>query len=65
MYEKRREFAIIDCSCAGENILPAAEALGRGAVRTAAYLYKNRMDVVRKTLNILICECDPCHRRGG
>lgn len=51
-YEKKAEFAIIDSSCASQNILLAAEALGLGAVWTAAYPEKERMDFVRKTLNI-------------
>ncbi len=46
------EFAIIDSSLAGENILLAAEALGLGAVWTAAYPDKERMDFVRKALGI-------------
>jgi nitroreductase len=51
-YEKKAEFAIIDSSCASQNILLAAEALGLGAVWTAAYPEKERMDFVRKMLNI-------------
>jgi len=51
-YEKKVEFAVIDSTCASENILLAAEALGLGAVWTAAYPYNDRMDFVRKTLNI-------------
>jgi nitroreductase len=51
-YEKSTELAIIDSTCASENILLATEASGLGAVWTAAYPYKDRMDVVRKTLNI-------------
>jgi nitroreductase len=51
-FENRTEFAVIDSTCASENILLAAEALGLGAVWTAAYPYKDRMDVVRKALNI-------------
>jgi nitroreductase len=51
-YEKNLELAVIDSTCASENILLAAEALGLGAVWTAAYPYKDRMDIVRKTLNI-------------
>ena len=51
-YDKRMEFAVIDSTCASENILLAAEALGLGAVWTAAYPYKDRMDVARKVLNI-------------
>ena len=51
-YEKSLELAVIDSTCASENILLAAEALGLGAVWTAAYPYKDRMDVARKVLNI-------------
>lgn len=46
------EYAVIDSTCASENILLAAEALGLGAVWTAAYPDNVRMDFVRKTLNI-------------
>jgi nitroreductase len=45
-------FAIIDCTCASENILLAAEALGLGAVWTAVYPNKELMDFVRKELGI-------------
>ncbi len=51
-YEKSREFAVIDSTCASQNILLAVEALGLGAVWTAAYPDTGRMEVVRKTLNI-------------
>ncbi len=51
-YEQQVELAVIDSTCASENILLAAEALGLGAVWTAAYPYKDRMDFVRKTLSI-------------
>jgi nitroreductase len=51
-YDGRKEFAVIDGALAGENILLAAEALGLGAVWTAAYPYEDRMDVVRKVLAI-------------
>jgi nitroreductase len=51
-YEQKVEFAVIDSTCASENILLAAEALGLGAVWTAAYPYNDRMGFVRKTLNI-------------
>lgn len=51
-HDKMVEFAIIDSSVAGENILLAAEALGLGATWTAAYPYKDRMDIVKKTLSI-------------
>lgn len=42
----------LDCSAAAQNILLAAEALDLGAVWTAAYPYKDRMDVVRQNLQI-------------
>lgn len=45
-------FAILDCTCASENILLAAEALGLGAVWTAVYPNKEIMDFVRTALNI-------------
>ena len=51
-YEKRFELAVIDSTCASENILLAAEALGLGAVWTAAYPYDDRMEVARKILSI-------------
>jgi len=51
-FQGKTEFAIIDSSCASENILLAAEALGLGAVWTAAYPEKDRMDAVRKLLSI-------------
>jgi len=51
-YERNLELAVIDSTCASENILLAAEALGLGAVWTAAYPYKDRMEIVRKALNI-------------
>lgn len=51
-HESSREFAIIDASCASENILLATEALGLGAVWTAAYPDQGRIDHVRKVLGI-------------
>jgi len=51
-YEGLKELAVIDSSLAGENILLAAEALGLGAVWTAAYPYEDRMNIVRKVLGI-------------
>ena len=51
-YEGSKEFAVIDSTCASENILLAAEALGLGALWTAAYPDESRMDAVRKTLGI-------------
>jgi len=47
-----KEFAILDCTCASENILIAAEALGLGAVWTAVYPNNEHMDFVRKELYI-------------
>lgn len=47
-----KEYAVIDASLAAENILIAAEALGLGAVWTAAYPYDDRMALVRSTLGI-------------
>lgn len=38
----------VDCSAAAENILLAAHALGLGAVWTATYPYRDRMDVVKE-----------------
>jgi nitroreductase len=46
------DFAIIDCTCASQNILLAAEALHLGAVWTALYPNTGLMDFVRKELNI-------------
>lgn len=38
----------VDCSAAAQNILLAAHALGLGAVWTATYPYRDRMDVVKE-----------------
>jgi len=46
------EYAVIDATLASQNILLAAEALGLGAVWTAAYPYPERMESVRSILNI-------------
>ena len=46
------EYAVIDSTLASENILLAAEALGLGAIWTAAYPYPDRMESVRSILNI-------------
>ena len=51
-YGRSREFAVIDSTCASENILLAAEALGLGALWTAVYPDEDRMDAVRKKLGI-------------
>lgn len=42
----------VDCSAVTENILLAVEALGLGAVWTAAYPYKERMDVVSRNIGL-------------
>lgn len=46
------EYWIMDCSAATENILLAAEAIGLGAVWTAAYPQPDRVEAVVKILNI-------------
>ena len=46
------ELAIVDCTCASENILIAAEAMGLGAVWVAAYPYEERMAHVRNVQHI-------------
>ena len=51
-HKKFLEYAILDPALASENILLAAEAMGLGAVWTAAYPYPDRMDVVRIILSI-------------
>lgn len=51
-FEGSMEFAIIDCSLAGENILLTVESLGLGAVWTAAYPDAKRMSAVRNVLGI-------------
>ncbi|MDR0676469.1 MAG: nitroreductase family protein [Elusimicrobiota bacterium] len=45
-------FWITDCSAATENILLAVEDLGLGGVWTAVYPDNNKIDAVRKELNI-------------
>ncbi len=47
-----RQYVIIDCSAATENILLAAEALGLGAVWTAAYPRPEREAWVREVLTL-------------
>ena len=42
----------LDCSAATQNVLLAAEALGLGAVWTAAYPYEDRIDVVRQNTGL-------------
>ena len=54
--DKDRQFAprhwVCDCSAATENILLAAHALHLGAVWTAVYPERERMDVVRQACHI-------------
>ena len=51
-FQKKVEFAILDASCASENILLAIEALGLGGVWTEAYPDVDKMIHVRKVLGI-------------
>lgn len=51
-HDKMLEYAVIDASCAAQNILLAAEALGLGACWTAAYPRQDRMVYVRRCLGI-------------
>jgi nitroreductase len=47
-----RDYWIMDCSAASENILLACHALGLGAVWTAVYVDKERIASVRRILHI-------------
>ncbi len=47
-----KDYWVMDCSAASENILLAAHALGLGAVWTAVYVDKERIASVRNILNI-------------
>jgi len=47
-----KDYWIMDCSAASENILLASHALGLGAVWTAVYVDKERIENVRNILNI-------------
>lgn len=51
-HDQSLAFAVIDATCASENMLLAAEALGLGALWTAAYPNHDRMAFVRQTLQI-------------
>jgi nitroreductase len=46
------EYAVIDSTLASQNILLAAEAIGLGAIWTAAYPYPDRMESVKTILQI-------------
>lgn len=47
-----KDFWVQDCSAATQNILLAAEAIGLGAVWTAAFPSDERMKTVRKVINL-------------
>ncbi len=49
---RESDFWVVDCSAATENILLAIESLGLGAVWTAVYPDKERIETVRKLLKI-------------
>jgi nitroreductase len=51
-HKQMAEYAVIDSTLASENLLLAAEALGLGAIWTAAYPYPDRMKSVSSILNI-------------
>ncbi|RPI05751.1 MAG: nitroreductase family protein [Ignavibacteriae bacterium] len=51
-HKQLAEYAVIDSTLASQNILLAAEAIGLGAIWTAAYPYPDRMHSVRTILNI-------------
>ena len=64
----RSSYWYLDCSAAAQNILLAAESLGLGAVWTAAYPYEDRMQVVRKYINLpdnILPLCDHSFRLSG
>ncbi len=47
-----KDYWVMDCSAATQNILLAAHALGLGSVWTAVYADKDRVKTVREILNI-------------
>jgi nitroreductase len=51
-HKQLNEYAVIDSALASQNILLAAEAIGLGAVWTAAYPYPDRMQSVKTILHI-------------
>ncbi len=48
----QQEFWVQDCSAATQNILLAAEAMGLGSVWTAVYPAQDRVEIVRKALEL-------------
>lgn len=51
-FEGKTEFAILDTTCATENILLAIEALGLGGVWVSVYPEEERMNAVRRIMGI-------------
>jgi nitroreductase len=51
-HKQLQEYAVIDSTLASQNILLAAEAIGLGAIWTAAYPYSDRMQFVKTILSI-------------
>jgi len=51
-FQQSADIAVLDATCASENILLAAEALGLGAVWTSVYPDKDTMSAVRNVLGI-------------
>ena len=51
-FEGKMEYAVLACTCASQNILLAAEALGLGAVWTGLYPDPELMHFVSNELNI-------------
>ena len=51
-FENGSPYWMLDCSNASENILLAIESLGLGGLWTAGWPYDDRMDPIRKILNI-------------
>lgn len=48
----KKNYWVQDCSAATQNILLAAEAIGLGAVWTAAFPYEERMKPIQQCLNM-------------
>jgi nitroreductase len=51
-HKQMTEYSVIDSTLASQNLLLAAEAIGLGAIWTAAYPYPDRMESVRSILKI-------------
>jgi nitroreductase len=51
-HKQMNEYAVIDAALASQNILLAAEAIGLGALWTAAYPYPDRIQSVKTILTI-------------